>query len=292
MGEETAVTTPVDEQVEKPVVETPAPVDGATAETTTLPSETPDGSETEAHPLEPNGDRFKQVWARAKHAEAERETLRNELQREREERIRFEERLRAKDEQKTSQQEYTWSQLEAAIEAGQVTRAWANEYREGIVAKKAREEAIREVESRQQINSRESSVMNEISRYKQLVPEVLQPGTPERQKIEREYAYMVNTLGFKPGTATELAATRAALGDVETVERAAKAKQSTTREPFMETHSSTHKPQQKSSSLVDKLDSRQKAHYEKMISSGRYADWKEVEDELKWTPPKLGGRRG
>jgi len=292
MSEETAIVAPVEEQVEKPVVEAPAPQEGAAADTTALPSDAPAGSEPETHPLEPNGDRFKQVWARAKHAEAEKERLRQELQQEREERIRFEERLKAKDEQKTSQQEYTWAQLEAAIEAGTITRAWANEYREGIVAKKAREDAVRELESKQQINSRESSVMNEISRYKQAAPEVLQAGTPERQKVEREYAYMVNTLGFKPGIATELAATRAALGDVETVERAAKAKQSTTREPFMETHSSTHKPQQKSSSLVDKLDERQKAHYSKMIASGRYADWKEVEDELKWTPPNLGARRG
>jgi len=289
MSDDVAVQDQVDESVE-PKQDT-AP--GETAPPTDqLPSETSEGQESEAHPLEPNGDRFKQVWARAKHAEADREALRQELQKEREERIRFEERLKAQETAKPTQQEYTWDQLEAAIEEGKITRAWANQYREGIVAKKAKEEALREIEVKQQTSTRETSVASEIDRYKQLVPDILRAGTPERQKVEREYAYMVQNLGFKPGLATELAATRAALGDLDTVERVAKAKHSTTREPFMETHSSTHKPQQKSSKLTDKLDERQKAHYEKMIANGRYADWNEVEEELKWTPPNLRVRRG
>lgn len=289
MSDDAAVKEPEVPAGEQPVVETAAPQ----AESQT-PPETPETPESGAHPLEPNGDRFKQVWARAKHAEAERERLREEAQREREERIRLEERLKAQEATKaaTTEKEYTWEQLEAAIEEGKITRAWANNYRETIVAKKAREEALKEIETRQSQTSRESSVTTEIDRYKRLVPEVMQPGTPERQKIEREYAYMVGTLGFPHGRATELAATRAALGDLDTVERTVKAKQSTTREPFMETHSSAQKPSGKASRLVDKLDERQKAHYTKMIASGRYADWNEVEDELKFVPPTLGARRG
>lgn len=275
--------TPASDHTAEPVVEPAAPVEGQT---------TPQVDETkDAHPLEPNGDRFKQVWARAKHAEADRDALRQEMQKERDARIRLEERLRAKEETKSAEQEYTWDQLEQAIEEGKITRAWANTYRENLIREKTRKETLAAVEETQTVKQRESSVESEIARYKQLVPEVLQAGSEPRQKVEREYAYMVNTLGFKPSIATELAATRAALGDLETVERMVKAKQSTTREPFMETHSSTQKPQGKSSRLIDKLDGRQKAHYEKMLRTGQYKNWDEIEEELKWTPP-MGARRG
>lgn len=268
--------------VETPQVETP-PV-----------AEPPAAEGQEPHPLEPQGDRFKQVWARAKTAEAERERLRDELAREREERIRFEERLKAKDEvtRKANEPEFTWDQLEAAISEGRITRAWANTYREDLVAKKAKQEALAEIESKQKLQSRESSVVSEIERYKQALPEVMNPASQERQKVEREYGYMVNVLGFPEGTATQLAALRASLGDADTVERTVKARQHAPKESFMETHSSSNKPHHTASRLVDKLDSRQKEHYEKMIRNGRYAGWDEVEAELKWTPPSRGVRRG
>jgi len=281
--------TPAGETAEHSVVETASVVTDQTTETPTT------DQADDVHPLEPEGDRFKQVWARAKRAEAEKERLRDELQREREERIRQEERLKAKEETQaaqSTQKEYTWEQLEAAIEEGKITRAWANTYREELVAKKAKDAAKRELQEEQQRLTQKTSVESELDRYKQLVPDVMQRESPIRQKVEREYAYMVQTLGFKEGLPTQLAAVRAALGDLDTVERSVKAKHSTTREPFMETHSSTQKPQQKSSKFIDKLDERLKAHYEKMIRTGQYAGWDEIEAELKYVPPTIGARRG
>src|SRR5690348_17082814 len=67
-------------------------------------------------------ERFDEVWARMKREESERKALQAEIQREREERIRLEERVKVKEETQ-SQPEYTWDQLEAAIAEGRVTRA-------------------------------------------------------------------------------------------------------------------------------------------------------------------------
>jgi hypothetical protein len=244
--------------------------------------------EKEASPLEPGGERFKQVWARAKSAEAERDRLREEAQREREERIRYEERLKAQEEtKKAAEPEYSWDQLEAAIAEGKITRAWANDYREKLVADKATREAEKRLEQKLASTSQESTVFHELDRYKKAAPEILQQGSEERTKVEREYAYMVQVLKFPPTHATELAATRAALGDLDTVERRVKAKKEATKEPFMETHSSTQRPQQKKNDPIAELekDPRRKAHYEKMIRAGRYPNgWEDVRAELTYTP--------
>jgi len=177
--------------------------------------------------------------------------------------------------------------LEAAIAEGKITRAWANDYREKLVADKATREAERRLEQKLASTSQESTVFSELDRYKKAAPEILQQGSEERTKVEREYAYMVQVLKFPPTHATELAATRAALGDLDTVERRVQAKKAATREPFMETHSSTQKPQQKKNDPIAELekDPRRKAHYEKLIRAGRYPNgWDSVREELEYKP--------
>jgi hypothetical protein len=265
-------TTPAPDQVA-------APVEGA--------------EQVKPHPLEPDGDRFKQVWARAKAAEAEREQLKAEIQREREERIRYEERLKAQEEAKAkAEPEYTWEQLEGFISEGKITRAQANEYRERKIEERAVKKAEERLRNELASTSQVATVSTDIERYKKAIPEILQAGSPERQKVEREYAYMVNVLKFPKTLETELAATRAALGDVETVERTVTAKRTATKEPFMETHSSTHKPQNKTTDPTKNLNETQRRYYEKQIEKGRYRDWNEVKAELEFKAPDLRYQRG
>lgn len=260
-------------------------------DTTPKPDQVVDPSaeaKEEPNPLEPGGERFKQVWARAKSAEAEREAARQEAQREREERIRLEERLKAREESPSQQEpEYTWDQLEAAIAEGRITRQWAQDHREKVVAKRVAKEVLSKVESQTQTLQHTNTVQSEIDRYVMAIPEIKQTGSVERTKIEQEYNYLVGHLGYPPTIATQLAATRAALGSIDTVERTVQAKRSSTKEPFMETHSSARKPQPVAKRHIDGLDARTKAHYEKMIANGRYASWDEVEAELKWERPSL-----
>lgn len=291
MSDESAVIEGSEVAVQEPVKE---PVSPQAEETTPAPDqptqETVDGEKP--HPLSPEGDRFKQVWARGKAAEAKAAELEARLQQEREERIRYEERLKALEETKASKPEVTWEQYEAAIEAGQITRAQAMTAWTQQLEKRAEERVAKRIEAQLQATAKQSTVLTEINRYKQALPEVAVPGSEIRQKIEREFSYLVG-LGYDPKSyATELAATRAALGDIETVERSAAARKTTTKEPFMETHSSTRKPEPPGKKAIEKLDTRQKEHYDKMIKAGRYSGWDEVEQELNYTPPSLRVRRG
>ena len=242
----------------------------------------------DAHPLEPGGERFKQVYARAKDAE-------RQLQAEREERIRLEERLKAKEEvaqvtAKAAQPaEHSWDTLEAWIAEGKLSRAQAMAYREGIIKESTLKEARQTLEREMDAKQRTASVTQELARYKQAVPAITQVGTPERVKVEAQYSYLINTLGHQPGLATELLASKLAFGDADTLEKQATTQRTTAtqREVMMDTHS-TQRPSVTTDNgkndPVAKLDTRQRAHYERMIKAGRYNGWADVRKELEWTP--------
>lgn len=258
---------------------TPKP-DGQVAQ-----EETP--TEEKVNPLEPGGSRFKEVWARAKKSEARLKELEAERQQEREERIRLEERLKVKEEQQT-QKEMSWEELENGIAEGKWSRAQAQEYKDKMTEQRLAKKF--EEQERQKMAS--TRILSEIGQYQQLIPEVMQPGSEERAKYEREYAYMVRELGMPKNHATELAAVRAAFGDVETVKTRRASKQVTTeQESFMETHTAQR---QKSNvkSFKDTLQPWEREGYERLIKNHVYKDWKEVEEEQKWAPKAINqGRR-
>lgn len=278
-----------------PVVQDPIKEEVSPLAEDTTPKQDPQVAETpteehveeKVNPLEPGGARFKEVWARSKKAEAEAKALQAELQREREERIRLEERTKVKEEQ-IQQKEMSWDELENGIAEGKWTRAQAQEYKDKMT--EVRLQRKLEEQSRQKDTT--SKILGEISQYQKLIPDVMQPGSESRQKYEREFAYMVRELGLPNNHATELAAVRAAFGDIETVKTKSSLRQSEkTKEPFMETHT----PQRQSSnqkSYKDSLSPWQVNEYERLIKHRVYKDWKEIEEEQKWAPKAINqGRR-
>jgi hypothetical protein len=234
------------------------------------------------HPLDPEGDRFKQVWARAKAAEAKAAQVEAEARAEREERIRLEERLRAQVEaRKQVEPEYSWDQLQAAVDAGTITFAKAMEMREAQLERRWKSERQAEQERDRTL----SSVSTEMTEYKKLVPNATVPGTEERQKIEREYGYLVQRLG-QPQTkeqtlSYELAAARAAFGDLDTL----KTKHSLSakplgREAYMDTSSASKKPTETKKDFRSTLSTREVQHYERLMRNGRYpGGWDDVKKE-------------
>lgn len=243
---------------------------------------TEEPKEAKKHPLEPGGDRFNQVWARSKKAEDEARSLREELQREREERIRLEERQRAKDEQ-TQEKEMTWAELEAGIEQGRWSRDQAHEYKD----KMAERRLERKLQQKHQQESINSKFLTELEQYKAHIPDVMTSGSESRQKYERELGYMVRQLGMPDNFATQVAAARAAFGDLDTVKSRKVAKETvTSKESFQETHTpSRNKVDTKD--FASTLQPHEKAHYEKMMRAGHYKDWKEVEDERNYKPKNI-----
>ena len=231
-------------------------------------------------------ERFDQVWARAKKDEAKAKALQEELQREREERIRLEERAKVQQESTQAQKEYTWAELENFIAEGKLTRDQAQDYKDKQTEERLRRKLLAEREQ----ESTKTAFLSQIEQYKQLIPDVMELGSENRQKYEREYTYFVRTLGYPENYATQLAATRAAFGDLEKVKRTSASRQPiTNKESFVETHT----PQSIKSatkSFKDTLPDYKVKHYEKMMKSGIVKDWKAAEELEKWTPKVVGGR--
>jgi hypothetical protein len=254
--------------------------------------------EGDTHPLEPGGDRFKQIYARAKEAERRKDELAAELQREREERIRLEERQKVREESAAPpEREYSWNELEVFISEGKLTRAQAQTYRESLIEKKAKAEAAKLVEGHLNLNTREVTVGRTLDRYKELKPEMMTPGSPERKRLESEYQFLVGTLGYPATLQTQLAAARAAFGDVSVLETQAKLKaKHVEREGHMETHTN-QRPPAKAKDPIATLSPEAKEHYTRMIKAGRYGSyqprqgvtdghWEAVRAELTWTRGK------
>ena len=122
----------------------------------------------------------------------------------------------------------------------------------------------------------------------------MKDGTPEREKLVQEYKYHVEVLGMPATRATELAAARAAFGDVDALESQAKLKaKPVEREAFMETTTNA-KPAPKTKDPVAGLNEQQKEFYTKLIKAGRFGSyrphvgitpdhWEGVRKELTWT---------
>lgn len=186
---------------------------------------------------------------------------------------------------------YTKAQLKAAVEAGQITQEQADEHwerqREAELTARA-ESAALEAVSRQTTQER---INSDLSEYKRLKPEIMDPGSETRAKIADEYKYLVDT-GSAKSVATELAAIRAVLGPLEKLKNAGKARRAPESEEQGGGGGGEGKAPKTGKALVDKLDARYREHYEKGIKQGRYKDWDEVEKELKHAPPQTRARMG
>ena len=237
----------------------------------------------EAHPLEPGGERFKQVWARGKDAEYK-------LQQERERAARLEgelQALKATQQAKPAEPIYTMSQLQAFVDEGKISQAQALDY----WAKQSEKEAERKAEAKfnalYESKTKTSTIQQELDKYKSAVPEILQAGTPEYLKMEREHTYLVNMGYDATDPRTAVLAARTAFGDPASISQRKKAATIPGERPTMQdvqtTGSSGTKPAQ--NDPLKSLSPAQKAHYQKMIANGMYPNgWKVVAEELAWSP--------
>ena len=185
---------------------------------------------------------------------------------------------------------YTRTELNAAVQANQITQEAADQVWDDQIRAEARSEAATvstEIVTRAQ---RKERVDSDISRYVALTPDVMVQGSETREKVAKEYNFLVS-LGDPKTPETELKAMRAALGPIESLELA---HSGTTRH---ETHRETGdaggsggKPGGKK--FEDTLSQREKAHYQKGIDSGRYKGWDEVKAELAFANPNTRRKYG
>ena len=272
---EDAVVEPVVEPVAEPVTE---PVAEPVADAPVV--------EPEKHPLEPGGARFKEVYARAKTAEAK-------MQEEREGRIRAETEAAVLREARSTQLSRmdekipSWAELKQRVANGEFTEDVAFEYRLSLERKAAAKEAEASITAKLDSRSRLDRVASEIERYKDAIPDVNKLGTDERAKFDTEFRYQVDVVGLDPkSTATQLTALRAVYGSPDKAVQYAKAhaKAAPAAESYAETSGGgSAVPATPKKAFRDTLTPREQEHYDRMIKHGRYGDpataWARIKEE-------------
>lgn len=202
--------------------------------------------------------------------------LKDELREERDARIRLEERQKAVAEK--PKERFTAEQLQAFVDEGKISNAQMV----GYLVEQAKSEATDEAEKRitEKFSEREKTVtiQSEMDRYKELMPETMQDGSDVRKQLQDEYRYLTRELGIKPGLGAELAAARAVLGPLSTLEKKVKNVTSEARETHAET-GGQEPPQQPKA--VKNLSAKEKSYYRSMIDKGIYGSWDDVAKVLK-----------
>ena len=270
---EQAVETPVEPQVE--------------SKEATPPQEPPQ----EPHPLEPGGDRFKEVWARAKTAEADRDRWKEDA-------IRKDERLKTletlgSNAVKPTEPEYGWDQLQKWVDDGKITMGQALGYREQKVAERATHEAEERLKKHAAVAQQHSFVDGELSKYLTVLPALRTPGSEDHTRAEQELAYWLQVEGVSNYRALpieerkrlELKAMRSAFGAPDAVAsaRSSEREARTNREAFVETTTTGSKSSTPAKDPVKSLSAREREHYDRMIKKGRYpGGWDDVRAELNW----------
>ena len=286
-----------EEAVAEPVVEPAAVAEPAKEPAAVAEPETVVEPEKK-HPLEPGGERFNQVYARAKAAEAR-------MQEERDARIAAEAEARVLRENRDKpvlpkeEKELSWSELKQMVSDQKLSEAEALEYREKVTANKAVKAAEERITSKLSQQSRDQRIDSEIGKYKDAIPDVNVVGTDERKKFDAEFRYQVEFAGMDPKSlTTQLAALRAVYGPPERAAQYAKAnkgKGANAAESYAETSGGgAAVNQQPAKTWKDKLAPHETAHYERMIAHGRYGDpataWDRIKDEIDFYNKKKGIR--
>jgi hypothetical protein len=243
------------------------------------------GKGEEAHPLEPGGKRFNQVYARAKDAESK-----YHAERERAARLEGElEALRkqpAASAQQAAPARYTGSQLQTFIDEGKITVGQALSYQEETLKLEAARLVEQKVEEKLSTVTRQSTVQREVARYKEAIPDIDVPGTEAHQKLEREYTFLVNMGYDAKDPKTEILAARAAFGDPDLMKQKQAARTITTGRDTMQDIAANGKPKPSEKDPLKDLSSAQRQHYQRMIDKGVYTGWAEVKEELAFVPPR------
>ena len=185
---------------------------------------------------------------------------------------------------------YTRSELNAAVQANQITQEAADQVWDDQIRAEARSEAATvstEIITRAQ---RKERVDSDISRYVALTPDVMVEGSETRDKVAKEYNFLVS-LGDPKTPETELKAMRSALGPIDSLElaRSGTSRHETHRETG-DAGSGGGKPGGKK--FEDTLTERERNHYQRLITNGVMKDWDEVKDEMKYANPKIRQKYG
>jgi hypothetical protein len=211
---------------------------------------------------------------------AERAKLQAELDREKEERIRLEER--SKTPAPPGEKVYTRPELDKMVDDGAITEATRDEYLQRQQAQQTSTQIQSEVSRQVNESTALTRVLSQIDRYQELIPDLMDEGSENRRRLKAEYSFIEDLEG-KPDSVLavrkmELKAARAAFGPVDRIkETTAK-----TRDTHTETGGAGEGGERGGSvegQPAKGMTADEKTYYTYQIQQGIYKGWDEVNKE-------------
>ncbi len=182
----------------------------------------------------------------------------------------------------TAPAKWTRESLQKLVDSKDLTAEQAGAYWQQqeidtrVTAKVAEAEA--RITQRMGQSAAATNLQTQVDAYKEVRPEIMTEGTPERESLKKEYQWLL-TQGHQAGLHTELTALRSAFG-----EPLARSTETThQRKATRESSSSSDKGNRGSAQRADGGDiditDRQRAHYQKRVDQ-RSMTWKEVRERV------------
>ena len=248
------------------------------------PAQEPPSPETEETKTEARGPNGWIPKVRFDEVNNERKALAEQVQREREERIRAEERAKLTQQQQAKpEKEYTRQELRQMVDTGRITQDAMDEYLDTQLQKRI----TREAEERAREERTIGSIDSEIAAYTRHLPSLRVEGSEERRLAEAEYAKLTQRLGrpktHKEYLAMQLTAVEQAFGPIDRVRRSRTAEDDLTRSrrtTHAETGGGPVPSNGQTADPIKGLSPDKRKFYERAIERGAYRDWNEVKKEL------------
>lgn len=188
--------------------------------------------------------------------------------------------------------EYSVSELDQAVANGQITQPQRDQIFAQQIERKAMRQATEAAAKVVETQTRENTLDGELQQYASVSRELMQDGSPLRERVAQEFEYLVQR-GASRDLTTELAAVRAVMGPIERAKQFASAR-ARGADPSMDSYGGRPLTprERRAEDQWGRLDPRQREFYAKHIQSGMYADKAEVLAELNWKRGGSNNRRG
>lgn len=195
------------------------------------------------------------------------------------------------------EQFYSWEQLQNAAQEGKITEAAAHQIWAEQNRKLAVREATQAVTTSINAQTTASRVEAEIGRYREAIPQVMDPSSEQRARVVREFSRLTGGLGYaKDDLRTELAALHAAFGPIDSVVRAIKTKSDGHRDVSSDDDdpgpADDGKDKDPETTSPSSLSADERRYYQDAISKGIYKNWGAVREELKFANKRVRQKYG
>lgn len=210
---------------DEPEVTPEIPTDAPVTEPAPEPNEVPEtpipdiAAEAADDEGEPGGSSPQEIRARKEYRA--RRGLEKQLESERIERVRVEERLRALEEYRPAapaapaEREYTAEEVQTAIDAGQFTVAQAAEYFAEVKAKRLQAQAVQVAAAAEPFKR----AVTEVNEYIAHLPWTKDQTSPEFKQVKAEYQSLVRDFGYADDIRTQLVAIKQVAGPLEKIKQ-------------------------------------------------------------------------